>query len=354
MSDAAARAPRPVGVGVLGLGFMGRTHVAAYRRAAAASLPNRLVAVCDPDPARREGRPAAGGNLRTGASGERLFDPRTVRACADPAELLADPDVDLVSVCTPTDTHVELAVAALASGKHVLVEKPVALTARAARRLAAAAADAPGLCMPALCVRFWPAWTWLRERVRSGDLGPVRSATFRRLAAPPAWSPDFYRDPARTGGALFDLHVHDADFARWCFGDPTEVTAAGSIDHLTALWRYGPDGPPHVALEGGWDLSPGAPFRMEYTVVFERGTADHSSAAGPNPWLARDGRRKRVRVPDHDGYDGEIRHLLDTILHGRRDLTATVADAVGHLHLIEAERESLATAAPVRVTPPPT
>lgn len=343
--------PEPIGVGVVGLGFMGRTHVGAYRRADRAGFANRLVAVCDRDPDRRAGRAGSGGNIETGSSEQRLFDPGEVRGFEDPGELFADAAVDLVSICTHTDTHVELAEAALAAGVSVLVEKPVALTSSAAERLVHAAAGARGVCMPALCIRFWPAWAWLQERVRSGEFGAVRSATFRRLAPPPAWAPEFYRDSDRSGGALFDLHVHDADFARWCFGDPDEITCVGTPDHLTALWRYGARGPAHVALEGGWDLSAGAAFRMEYTVVFERATVEYASGRDPQLVLVRDGAAAAVEVADHDGYDGEIRHLLEALATGRRELAATMEDAVGHLRLLEVERESLKTGAPVRLVP---
>jgi len=101
------------GVGVIGLGFMGRTHVAAYRAAEASGHANRLVAVCDADEARRRGEGDAGGNLATGAGSTRIFDPAEVKGYAAPEELLADPRVELVSICTPTDTHVDLAIAAL-------------------------------------------------------------------------------------------------------------------------------------------------------------------------------------------------------------------------------------------------
>lgn len=67
----------PIGVGVIGLGFMGRTHVAAYQAAAAAGFPCRLVAVCDPKPSRLTGELEANGNLATGSG--RLFDPKSVR-----------------------------------------------------------------------------------------------------------------------------------------------------------------------------------------------------------------------------------------------------------------------------------
>lgn len=337
-------ATRKIGVGVIGLGFMGRTHLAAFAAADAAGFGNRLVAVCDSDPARRQGLAASGGNLDTGASQERLFDPAKVRGFAEPAQLLADPEVELVSICTHTTTHVDLALAALAAGKHVLLEKPVALDSASAQRLADAAARSKGLCMPAMCIRFWPAWARALSAVRSAEFGAVRSAVFRRLGNRPGWN-GFYADYEKSGGALFDLHVHDVDFVRACFGDPVAVSSAGSLDHVTTLFHY-TDGPAHVVAEGGWDHGDGWPFKMAFTIVFERATLDYEFGRTPELALVQGGQRTALEVGPLNGYDGEVRHLLAAIASGSRELEATVADAVAHTRLIEAERRSLASRTP--------
>jgi predicted dehydrogenase len=340
-----ARGARAIGVGVIGLGYMGRVHVEAYAAARAAGFANRLAAVCDADAERRSGRAAAAGNIAAVAGIAALFDPAATRAYAKPEELLADREVELVSICTPTDTHVDLAIAALAAGKHVLVEKPLALRARDVERLAAAAREAATLCMPAMCMRFWPGWSWLKERIDERALGRVRSAVFRRLASRPAWSP-FYADAARSGGALFDLHVHDADFVRWCFGPPATVASTGTTDHVTTLYRY-PDGPAHVVAEGGWDHATGFAFRMGYTVVFDQATADYDFTREPRLVVARGGRAEPVALEDATGWQLEVRHLLDAIRSGRRELPATVDEAVGLTRMLAAEGRSLDTHATV-------
>jgi predicted dehydrogenase len=319
---------------------MGRTHVAAFRAAHASGRRNRLVAVADSSRERLSGRVETAGNFATEAGP--LFDANVVHTWATPEELFADRDVDLVSICTPTPTHVELALAALAAGKHVLLEKPVALASSDVARLADAARDARTLCMPAMCMRFWPGWDWLRERVRDGFFGAVKSAVFRRLGTRPAWSRGFYDEPTQSGGALFDLHVHDADFVRWCFGAPRSVASTGSLDHVTTLYRFA-NGPAHVVAEGGWDHTSGFGFRMRYTVVFEHATADFDLAREPKLLLSRDGATAPIELAANAGYDGEVAHLLDAIAAGRRELDATLDEAVGLTRMLEAERESLET-----------
>jgi len=332
---------------------MGGTHLAAFEAARADGFDCEVVAVCDRDAARRAGLAEASGNLATGAQAPRLFDPAAVRTFADPLDLLADPDVDLVSVCTPTDTHVDLAIRALEAGKHVLVEKPVALASREVARLADASRRLPGqICMPAMCMRFWPGWDWLAERIFGGGFGPVRSATFQRIGTAPHWGADFYGDPSRSGGALFDLHVHDVDFLRWCFGDPIEVTAGGSLQHVASLYRFD-GGPEIVVAEAGWDAAPGLPFRMRFTVHFAEATAEFDLARPFPLLLCRDGSCNAVPLPAETGYDGEIRALLGQILGSEAAPPLPGLDeAWGVTRVLEAERESLETGRPVAITPP--
>ncbi len=331
---------RPLGIGIIGLGFMGRTHLAAFAAANAIGLGNQLVAVADSDAERRTGRVVEGGNFDTGAKRDSLFDPKLVRAYSDPRALIDDPEVDLVSICTPTSTHVELALAALAAKKHVLVEKPVAISSADVQRLADAASRSDRLCMPAMCMRFWPGWDWLREHIRRGTFGPVKSAVFSRLGTRPGWNPSFYSDPQRSGGALFDLHIHDADFVRWCFGEPTSVSSTGSLDHVTTLYRFA-NGPAHVVAEGGWDHTGGFAFRMRYIVVFEHATAEFDFSRNPKLVLSRGGASEAVELPAHTGYDGEVRHLLAMIARGDRELVANISEAAALTRMLEAERASL-------------
>jgi predicted dehydrogenase len=343
--------PARLGVGVIGLGFMGQIHVRAYQAAAADGLPCELRAVCDPDPARLTGRPATAGNLGPGPGEQPLFDPARVRGHTQADSLLADPSIDLVSICTYTDTHVDLALRALKAGKHVLVEKPVAIGSSAVRTLANAARDSGRLCMPGMCMRFWPGWDWLRDRIRDGSLGSVRSVALRRLGSGPTWAADFYKDQTRSGGALWDLHIHDADFLYWCFGRPSSVTTTGAADHFTTLYRFAsPTAPPHVTAEGGWDLAPGAGYRMRYLVTFQNATAEFHAERAPAVVLHRSGGSEPIAFGPLSAYELQIRHLVAAAAEGRPagELRATLEeDAVAVAELLEAESRSLQTRRPV-------
>jgi predicted dehydrogenase len=334
-----------IGVGVVGLGFMGRTHIGAYRDANHAGFGNTLLAVSDPDPRRLTGMHSAGGNIMLD-SGMSIFDPSRVRTSTKPEEVFALPAVDLVSICTPTDSHVSLTIAALEQGKHVLLEKPVATALADVRRLADAAKHADRVVMPAMCMRFWPGWQWLKERIAEGVLGKVRAAVFTRIGSPPGWSPEFYQDAERTGGALFDLHVHDVDFIVHCFGTPQSVRSAGDLNHMTTSYFFAEGGPLQVSAEGGWTAA-GWPFRMRFTVEFEKAVADFDFGRPKPLMLAKDGHWREIELPTLSGYEGEVRHMLAAVSARKRgdraSISATLDDAVTVTGILEAERKSLQT-----------
>ncbi len=336
-------------VGVVGMGFMGRTHVAAYQAAAASGLPCELAAVCDPNPSRLTGKPEGGGNL--GAASEApLFDASKVRGFTDFDDLLAS-DVSLISICTYTDSHVDYAARALKAGKHVLVEKPVALHSQDVGRLCEAAVLARTYCVPAMCMRFWPGWDWLRAQVALGEdcpHGRVRSATFQRLGSGPTWASGFYGDHARSGGAVVDLHIHDVDFVTWCFGTPLSVTSAGDLMHISTQYRFA-TGPVHVVAEGAWDLAPSAGFRMRFLVNFERATAEFDLSKDPAAVLHGPEGTTPIPVGPGNGYEGQVRALVQAIASGRDPGLPTVQQAYTVAKVLEAELQSLRLHEPVRV-----
>ncbi len=325
-----------VRVAVIGLGFMGRTHARAYRDAGGLC---RLVAACDTDPARLAGggAGASGGNLL------REQDRGDVFASAaffdSLGALLADPGIDAVSVCTPTDTHASIASAALEAGKHVLVEKPVSLDRAEIAALAETARRSGRVCMPAMCMRFWPEWAWLKDRIADGRLGRVRSLFFERIGPMPDWGGGFYADRARSGGALHDLHIHDTDFICAALGPPDAVSSTGDPDRLTTVYRYG-SGPGHVVATGGW-LRGGPGFTMRYTAEFEEATAVFDLDGSPPLRVARDGEHHPETPPGvGTGYDGEIRAFLHAARTGEAP-PVTLDDAAGTLAVLEAEARSL-------------
>ena len=217
---------KTVNVAVVGLGFMGVTHLKAYRQIPGA----RIAAICDAVRLPVDGDfSTISGNV--GTKDPFKLDMAQVKATKTLDDLLNDPGIDLIDLCVPTLAHPKLAIAALKAGKHVVCEKPLARTAALAREIAAAAATAKGYFMPAMCIRFWPDYVWLKQAIAAGTYGKVLSARFRRVSEPPGWSKEFL-DGAKSGGALLDLHIHDTDFVQFLFGVPSRVSSAG-ISHFS-------------------------------------------------------------------------------------------------------------------------
>lgn len=325
-----------LGLGVIGLGVMGRTHAAAYLHLRQLGVPVELRGVCSTRTGERAIAARGGGNLEALAAAEDDLLSAAVTRHPTVDALLGDPGIDAVSITTWTETHVPLALAALAAGKHVLVEKPVALTTSLVEQLAAAVPP-DRVCMPAFCMRFWPGWPWLRDRIAGGEYGALRSLHLWRLGEPPGWAREFYGDAARSGGALFDLHIHDADFVRWCFGDPSALHSVGTPSHLTTTYDY-PAGPRQVVAEGGHIPVAGFGFRMRYRAIFEQAVAEFDHARVHPVWLTRDGETIPVALPHETAYQIQARHFVEQCLGtGSEPLRATMADAVAVTRLLETE-----------------
>ncbi|MBN1421364.1 MAG: Gfo/Idh/MocA family oxidoreductase, partial [Planctomycetes bacterium] len=223
--------------------------------------------------------------------------------------------------------------------KHVLCEKPMALSVEECDAMIEASRRAGRTLMIGQCVRFWPGYDLLIDAVRDGRHGRPLSATFRRIGGAPTWS-RWFLDASRSGGMIIDLLVHDFDFCRAAFGKPSEVIAHGCIeanrpgsgvDYCQAALRY-LDGPASVLVEGGWFTGPKYPFSMTYTVQFENATwgfgieKDHPVAI-----YTRDDRVEYPALAEGDGYVQEIRYFLDCLEKGeppRRCMPEESRDAI--------------------------
>jgi predicted dehydrogenase len=330
-----------VNVGVIGLGFMGLMHIKAYRQIPGA----RLVAVADAFKQPVNGIiPGVSGNM-TDTDALRLE--AGVETCRSAEELLANPAVQLVDICVPTPEHVKLSLAALKAGKHVVCEKPLARTSAQCRPIVRAAARARTYFMPAMCMRFWPGWDWLKQTIDRKTYGKVLAARFRRVSGPPGWSKASYFKGADSGGALLDLHIHDADFVQFCFGKPRAVFArglsrfSGAVDHVVT--HYLVKGGATVSAEGSWLMSGAHPFSMAYTVNFETATAEFDSALGAEALrLYEDGKPVQVLKPEGvDGYVGELGYMIECIRRKRPPTVVIAKDGLTAVAICEAEEKSV-------------
>lgn len=265
-----------INVGIAGIGFMGWIHYLAYQRVRGV----KLAAVCS-----RSKKKLAGdwrgikGNF--GPEGTQV-DLSGVAGYEDLDQLLADPKIDVVDVCLPPDMHVDAAVKAFKAGKHVFVEKPLALTAVQCRRMVQAAEKANRQLLVGHVLPFFPEYAHARKLIDSGRYGKAIGGTFKRVISDPLWLEDFY-DPQRVGGPLIDLHVHDAHFIRMIFGMPTTVSSVGRmrgevVEYCNTVFGF-EDPSLVVAAVSGVINQQGRPFTHGYEIHLERATLQFEFAA---------------------------------------------------------------------------
>jgi predicted dehydrogenase len=339
---------KTVNVGVAGIGFMGATHIKAYLKIPGA----RLGAVCDSARLPVNGDLSGlAGNIGDGKPPH--LDMTGVKAYSKFDDLLADPGIDLVDVCVPTPQHHPLCLAALQAGRHVVCEKPMARTSAQCREIVATAAKATGYFMPAMVMRFWPEWAWLKTAIDRQTYGRVLAARFRRVCPPPGWSKAGYFKGEDSGGALLDLHIHDTDFVQFCFGRPRSVFSvgttrfSGATDHVVTSYQVAGSIP--ITAEGSWLMPEGFGFKMEYTVNFEKATADYDNGRGADALkLYEDGQKPRViTCASEDGYEKELSYIIQCIQQDTPPNIVTAADGLSAVEICEAEEESIKTGAVV-------
>jgi predicted dehydrogenase len=311
---------------------MGAAHVAAL----SAYPEAELAAVVSRDPKTREGDfSATGGNLKLE---KRQFDFSRVSKYSTWQEIVADPNVDAISICLPTNFHAEVTIAALDAGKHVICEKPMALTMAECESMLAAAERSKRILMIGQVLRFWPEYMALRKFVTDGEHGQVRQATFLRKAGLPEWS-KWLPDETQSGGAVMDLLVHDIDQILLLFGMPERVTAKalGTVDGLMASFIY--PGGPEVRLHGGW-FEPGVPFNMSFQVRCEKGEME--LAADGLQLSDMGGNRHKVELPAANAYEAQMHYFLDCCRSGQEPELCQPSESAAAVKVALALKESRA------------
>lgn len=334
-------------IGLVGVGFMGWIHFLAYKR-----LQNaKLGAVCSRDKAKLAGDwRSIRGNF--GPPGE-VVDLSAVEKYERFEDMVADPEVDLIDICNPTHLHPDYAIAALKAGKHVLVEKAIALKPEQADAMVAAAKSAGKLLMVAHVLPFFPEFKYAAQVIRESRHGKLLAGHFRRIISRPDWSADI-GDPAKTGGPAIDLHVHDTHFIGLVCGVPKAVSSTGVVEnnvvqHLTTAYDYGPGGPSITCTSGALSMS-GRPFTHGYELYFETATLVYEAGTCPLT-LVTNGKAEPVALPGGGdpvtAFTEEIQAAVDGATSGRMPDLLSGQLARDALVMCHKECESVVSRKPV-------
>lgn len=305
-----------VRIGIVGIGFMGMIHYLAARRLKGA----KVAAICSRDPKKLAGDwRGIQGNF--GPPGTKM-DLSHIKKYDRLEAMLDDTDIDLVDICNPNHLHPATAIAALRAGKHVLVEKAIALEIADADAMLGAAQNAGKLLMVAHVLPFFPEFAYAVDAIRSGKYGRVLAAHFRRIISQPDWSAEI-ADTSKTGGPAIDLHIHDTHFIGLVWGVPeqvfsTGVLRSGSVEYLTTSYLYGRDGPA-VSCSSGALAQKGRPFTHGFEIYLERATLVYELGATPLTVFTADGKSKRPKLKGSDDVLTAFTRELQTVVEGVRE-----------------------------------
>jgi predicted dehydrogenase len=347
-------------IGIVGIGFMGMIHYLAARKLKGA----RVEALCSRDEKKLAGDwTSIQGNF--GPRGE-MMDLSGQRKYRDLKDLLADPNIDLIDVCNPTNLHPETAIKALEAGKHVLVEKAIALDTKDADAMLAAAKKANKLLMVAHVLPFFPEFAYAADAIRSGRHGKLIGAHFKRVISKPDWSAEI-GDASKTGGPAVDLHIHDTHFIGLVAGVPnqvvsTGVVAGGAVDYLTTCYLYGdrpsPPAPlpkgemgegngPAISCSSGAVCMKGRPFVHGYEIYLEKATLVYESGTCPLTVLTADGKTEQPKLSGGDeataAFTIELQAAVDGVTSGKEPDLLSGKLARDALVLCHKECESVKT-----------
>lgn len=326
-------------IGLIGLGFMGRTHLDNYLRLEKEGVQINVAALCDLDPDKLQGQ-ATSGNIDTSSSD--VVDFGRFNKYTSIADMLAKEQLDCIDITLPTYLHKDVTIQCLKHGLHVLCEKPMALSADECEAMIKEAKGSGKQLMIGQCLRFWPAYEYLKNVIENNTYGDTLAGYFYRGSGTPTWGP-WLLQGEKGGGALLDMHVHDTDVVNWLFGKPNAVSCharnvipGSGYDIVSTHYRY--DDRKVINAQADWTLQGDYGFEMSFRVNFEQGNliftggslqVNPSGAPGFSPELSED-----------QGYYFQLKYFVEALIGGSQLTRVTPESTLGSIEIIEAEMMS--------------
>jgi predicted dehydrogenase len=336
-------------IGILGIGFMGVTHFKAAQRIKG----GKVVAICTRDKRKLAGDwRSVQGNFGGGGG---VQDLHGIRTYAEMDDLLANQDIDLIDICLPTPLHEPATLAAFQAGKHVLLEKPIEVSVKAADAMLAAAKKAKRQFMVAQVLRFFPEFRYLKHCLTTGEHGKLKALMLKRIISVPDWG-SWNEDLKRTGGPAIDLHIHDTDFVNFLFGKPRAVSSTGVVDTRSGQAIYVATNYDlgrcdlAVSAYSGAVATKGLPFEHGYDAYFEKATIAHNSTHCPKVTVVdAKGKKSHPRLAFPEAFAGELQEAVNTVASGRASRLISAQSARDSLEVCLAEIRSARTGMTIKL-----
>lgn len=323
-------------IAVIGCGYIGKIHAAAIKKSGRLELAAIVHSHED--------------------AGKKAAEEFGCGFYGDAETMLAKERVDIVDVCLPTALHERYVLLAAEHKKHVLCEKPFALSSEACLRMKAACEQAGVKLMVAQVLRWMPEYVKIKELLDAGRVGDIHMVYSSRLAQHPNWT-KWHRDAAVSGGGLFDLHLHEIDYLYSLFGGVDRVDAVGwksptgCWNHVISTLRF-KNGVKAVS-EGSLEMVGDFPFSAAFRITGDQGTVDYRLTAGFNienlraassvlMFFEKDRPPKPVEVEEIDAFQAEI-EAFALAVENNKPVPVPPGDSVYVVKIIEALRSSLET-----------
>lgn len=343
-------------IGIAGLGFMGMVHYLNYQRTRGV----QVTAIATPEPERRAGDwRAIKGNF--GPPGTQM-DLAGIATFESVDEMIASTEIDAVDITLPPSLHAEAAVKALAAGKHVFCEKPIAMTAADGRKMVKAAQKAGKQLLVGHVLPFFPEYAWALKIIASKEYGEVIGGAFRRVISDPTWLPNYW-SAEKVGGPMLDLHIHDAHFIRLVYGRPSSLSTIGRTrNDLPEFWhtQFRFDSGAVVEATSGTIAQQGRPFDHGFEIHLEDATLVFEFAVlgetgrylCPPTVLDSTGSAKEAPLDGGDPMDAfaaELNEVTRSLSTGETSRALGAELALDAVEMCHAQTKSLATNKAVRL-----
>ena len=323
-------------IAILGAGFMGESHINGFN--SLNSDAAKYVAVCDADMEKAE----------------KFAEGRGLEVFTCLVDMLEKEDIDIIDLCLPSHLHEEFAIKICRAKKHILVEKPIAFTVAAAKRMYDAARENGVRMMTAQALRFWPEYSRIKELKDAGVLGDIKHIYAARLGQVPNWGGGWYNDPAKSGECLLNFTLHDIDYLHYLMGSPKSVYAAGVKDEYGCYndvfnvfkWENGVN----AVVDGSLSMTPGYPFSMRLRVAGTKATVEFSFTSGVNIgpdsasslMLYVDGKNpEKIEIEQYDGYGKEVDYFARCVQEGKETELVTEDSVLDVLESVELSKQSI-------------
>lgn len=299
-------------VAIIGGGFISNIHAQCYK-----NLGIKIEAMADISEKVRQ-------------EFEEKYNCKTYSSAEEMLENVSD-NIDLVDICAPTFLHEEFILLALKHNKHVICEKPLSINLNSVDNIISKLKSSDRYLMVAQVLRFWTEYVKIKEWIEEGIFGNIKLVSAMRLAQHP--KSEWFYNPKKSGGGIFEFHIHDIDFLCYLFGDVKEVYANGSKDeneswdfiNSSIKFKNGIS----ASVQGIFGITDNYPFTANIKVIGDKATAEYSLSAGVNLdsggkqsnslILYRKGKEPIIEnIKSKDAYELELEYFIDCVKNNKK------------------------------------